>query len=118
MDKGRGSLDAINALIARVQKAKTEARLAELEAQAKKSSSERAATEKKVAAMTDAVTRRSSEPTDDDRLSTKEVADLLRVHVKTVERWTRERSLPCRRRGRNLIFRRGDVLRWQAQQES
>jgi excisionase family DNA binding protein len=111
-------MDAVNAMVARIRQKETEMRLAELEAQSRKSSSEHAATEKKVAAITEAASRRRVEPRDDDMLSTKEVADLLRVHVKTVERWTRERSLPCKRRGRSLIFRRGDVLRWQAQQES
>ena len=51
-------------------------------------------------------------------LTSKEVAPLLGVgHPKTVERWVREKGLPCVRIGRNLRFRHGDVLRWQAQQE-
>ncbi len=60
----------------------------------------------------------SSKERSDDLLTSKEVAPLLGVtHHKTVERWVRERDLPCVRIGRNLRFRRGDVLRWQAQQE-
>ncbi len=55
---------------------------------------------------------------DEALLTSKEVAALVGVtHHKPVERWVRERGLPCVRIGRNLRFRRGDVLRWQAQQE-
>src|SRR5262245_6110895 len=50
-------------------------------------------------------------------VTSKEIAPVLGItHPKTVERWVRERSLPCVRIGRNLRFRLGDVLRWQAQQ--
>lgn len=55
----------------------------------------------------------------DDLLTSKEVAPLLGVsHHKTVETWVRKRGLPCVKLGRNLRFRRGDVLAWLAQQES
>ena len=54
---------------------------------------------------------------DDAILSSKQVGLLLGRHHKTIEKWTRTRGLPCFRTGRNLGFRRGDVLRWQAQQE-
>jgi excisionase family DNA binding protein len=53
---------------------------------------------------------------DDDLLTSKEVAPLLGVsHPKTVEKWVKTKKLPCVRMGRNLRFRRGDVLRWLAQ---
>ena len=35
----------------------------------------------------------------------------------TIERWTRTRGLPSKHRGRSLVFKKGDVLQWQAQQE-
>lgn len=69
--------------------------------------------------------RLSKVASDDDRLTSKEVAPLVGVtHHKTVEVWARPRGkkggrgLPCLRNGRNLRFRRGDVLAWRAQQES
>ena len=72
--------------------------------------------QKKQDAVTTALTKRnSSQP--ERRMATAEVAELLGRHRKTIERWTRERGLPCKHQGRNLIFRRGDVLQWQAQQE-
>lgn len=50
-------------------------------------------------------------------LTSKEAAPLLGVtHPKTIERWVREKGLPCERIGRNLRFRLGDVLQWRAQQ--
>ena len=52
-------------------------------------------------------------------LTSKEIAPHLGVtHAKTVERWVREKNLPCVRIGRNLRFKLGDVLQWRAQQES
>ena len=55
---------------------------------------------------------------EDVLMSTKEIAPILGVkHHKTVERWVRERGLPCVRIGRNLRFRLGDVLRWLAQRK-
>ena len=73
--------------------------------------------QKKQDAMTEALTKRtSSQP--DQRMTTRQVADLLGRHTKTIELWARKRGLPCKHHGRNLIFRRGDVLQWQAQQES
>ncbi len=54
----------------------------------------------------------------DDLLTSKEVAPLVGVqHHKTVEAWVRTRGLPCVHLGRNLRFRRGDVLAWLAHQE-
>ena len=56
---------------------------------------------------------------EENLLTSKQIAPRLGVtHPKTIERWVRERGLPCVRNGRNLRFRTGDVLRWLAQQES
>ena len=75
------------------------------------------ALEKKLGAMEKAVSKQVSLREKTARLSTKEVAELLDVHYKTVIRWTRQRKLPFKHNGRSLVFRAGDVLRWQAQQE-
>ena len=74
--------------------------------------------EKKVATMGDVVAKRISLSKENAEITTKEAAALLRVHPKTVERWVRTKGLPCKHRGRNLVFVRGDVLRWQAHTES
>ena len=51
-------------------------------------------------------------------LTSKEIAPLVGVsHHKTVERWVREKGLPCVRLGRNLRFRLGDVRRWVEQRK-
>ena len=51
-------------------------------------------------------------------MSSKEIAPYVGVtHSKTVERWVREKGLPCVKIGRNLRFRLGDVLRWLAQRK-
>ncbi len=72
------------------------------------------------------IARLSKELGDDDLLTSKEVAEqgLVGVtHHKTIEAWARPRSkkggrgLPCVHLGRNVRFRRGDVLAWRAQQE-
>jgi excisionase family DNA binding protein len=118
MGKKSGALDAAHKALARIEAEQLEKRLADLaESLSRKTSSDRAAIEKKLAAMTDALVKERKSESDDDRLSTKEVAAMLRKHTKTIERWARDEGLPCKRHGRNLIFRRGDVLRWQAQQE-
>jgi len=73
---------------------------------------------KKLEAMSEELSKRSSGRKADELLTSKQVAPLLGVtHHKTVERWVREKGLPCVRIGRNLRFRLGDVLQWQAQQE-
>lgn len=76
--------------------------------------------------LSDELARFSKMASDDDLLTSKEVAPLVGVtHHKTVEVWARPRGkkggrgLPCVRLGRNLRFRRGDVRAWwRAQQES
>lgn len=69
-------------------------------------------------AIAEAMSRPSPVGKGDELLTSKQVAPLLGVtHHKTVERWVRERGLPCVRIGRNLRFRQSDVLRWQAHQE-
>ena len=44
----------------------------------------------------------------------KEIADLFRVHRKTIERWIRDEGLPCLLVGGLKRFALGDVLRWAA----
>lgn len=41
-----------------------------------------------------------------------EVAELFRVHVKTVERWMKRHGLPCTHLGGVRRFEVSDVLRW------
>lgn len=48
-------------------------------------------------------------PTADELLTTREVADLLRVASSTVIRWARTGFLPGIRAGRDWRFRRADV---------
>ena len=92
---GQGMLDVINGLARRVASERLEA---------------------KVDAMAEAITKGRIGSSDEDLLTSKEVAPLLGVsHPKTVEKWVRTKGLPCVRVGRNLRFRRGDVLRWRAQ---
>jgi excisionase family DNA binding protein len=45
-------------------------------------------------------------------LTVREVAELLRVHEKTVLRWVARRGLPSVRLGTRLRFFLSDVLRW------
>lgn len=45
-------------------------------------------------------------------LGIKEVAELFRVHPKTVERWMKRHGLPCTRLGGVRRFEVSDVLRW------
>ena len=74
--------------------------------------------ERKQEAMAEALSKRISGPRPDDRMTTKEVADMLRVHPKTVGLWRRKKGLPFKKNGRSVVFIRGDVLQWRAQQES
>jgi len=118
MGKKSGAMDAAHRALAEIEAGELKQQLAELaESLSRKSSSDRAAIEKQLAAMTDALVKERKSESDDDRLTTKEVAAMLRKHTKTIEIWVRKKGLPCKHHGRNLIFRRGDVLRWQAQQE-
>jgi excisionase family DNA binding protein len=74
--------------------------------------------EKQVDALKEALARVVFSKSDDVLMSTKEIAPYVGVsHPKTVERWVREKGLPCVRIGRNLRFRLGDVLRWLAQRK-
>ena len=74
--------------------------------------------EKQVDALKEALARVVLSKTDDVLMSTKEIAPYVGVsHPKTVERWVREKGLPCVKIGRNLRFRLGDVLRWLAQRK-
>lgn len=41
-----------------------------------------------------------------------EIAQYLRVHLKTVERWRRTLGLPCLRIGGRIRYDLGDVTRW------
>jgi excisionase family DNA binding protein len=52
-------------------------------------------------------------------LLSKEVGQILGLHPKTVEKWTRLKGnpLPCIRRGRTLRFQLSDVNRWVAQRK-
>lgn len=75
--------------------------------------------ERKVDLMGQRLSKLTSGRPEDQLLSTRDIAPHVGVtHPKTVERWVREKGLPCVRIGRNLRFRLGDVLRWRAQQES
>ena len=74
--------------------------------------------EKQVDALKEALARVVLSKTDDVLMSTKEIAPYVGVsHPRTVERWVREKGLPCVKIGRNLRFRLGDVLRWLAQRK-
>ena len=50
---------------------------------------------------------------DADRLMTcSQVAELLHLHPKTVERWARDGKLPCIRVARMIRFRSSDIASW------
>lgn len=75
--------------------------------------------EAEVQALSEQVAKLLSGPTEERLLTSAEVMGFVGVtHPKTVERWAREKDMPCVRMGRNLRFRLGDVLRWRAQRES
>jgi excisionase family DNA binding protein len=104
MGGGGDSMDAISKAIQRIKTAKMEAKTAELEA--------------KLEAMTQELAKRGSGKKTEELLTSKEIAPYLGVtHPKTIERWVREKGLPCVRIGRNLRFRLGDVLLWLAQRK-
>lgn len=42
----------------------------------------------------------------------REVADVLGVHPKTIERWRKKNGLPCLRLGGSIRYEISDVLRW------
>lgn len=47
-----------------------------------------------------------------DFLSVREAAALLAVHPESVRRWARAGRLRCFRAGRDLRFRRADLIAW------
>ena len=74
--------------------------------------------ESQVESLKEALARVVMAKSEDVLMSTKEIAPYLGItHPKTVERWVREKGVPCVRVGRNLRFRLGDVLRWLAQRK-
>ena len=99
-----GGAVSIASLTQRMQVHSQQKRIAELQTQ--------------VDALKEALARVVLSKTDDVLMSTKEIAPYVGVsHSKTVERWVREKGLPCVKIGRNLRFRLGDVLRWLAQRK-
>ena len=74
--------------------------------------------EAQVESLKEALARVVMAKSKDVLMSSKEIAPYLGItHPKTVERWVREKGVPCVRVGRNLRFRLGDVLRWLAQRK-
>lgn len=66
----------------------------------------------------EALSKRRSGNEGEALLTSKQIAPFLGVtHHKTVERWVREKGLPCVHMGRNLRFRPSDVLRWVEQRK-
>lgn len=51
-------------------------------------------------------------------LTATEVAELLRLHAKTVERWARRGRLPCYRIGGRVLFARGDIATFLAERRT
>ena len=99
-----GGAVSIASLTQRMQVHSQQKRIAELQTQ--------------VDALKEALARVVLSKTDDVLMSSKEIAPYVGVtHSKTVERWVREKGLPCVKIGRNLRFRLGDVLRWLAQRK-
>ena len=99
-----GGAVSIASLTQRMQLQSQQKRIKELEIQ--------------VEALKEALARVVLSKTDDVLMSSKEIAPYVGVtHSKTVERWVREKGLPCVKIGRNLRFRLGDVLRWLAQRK-
>jgi len=50
-------------------------------------------------------------------MTTEEVAAVLKVSVRAVQRWAREAGLPATKLGSVLRFEEADVVRWYAQQK-
>jgi excisionase family DNA binding protein len=51
-------------------------------------------------------------------LTVPEVAELLRLHAKTVGRWARSGRLPCYRVGGRVLFSRGDIATFLAERRA
>ena len=90
-------MDAINALVRRIQQARLEEKLEK---------------------VTEELSKRSSGQQRNELLTSKQVAPMVGVtHHKTVELWARKGKIPCVHVGRNLRFRAGDVLLWLEQRK-
>ena len=99
-----GGAVSIASLTQRMQVHSQQKRIAELQTQ--------------VDALKEALARVVLSKTNNVLMSSKEIAPYVGVtHSKAVERWVREKGLPCVKIGRNLRFRLGDVLRWLAQRK-
>lgn len=57
-------------------------------------------------------------PEDFPLLTCLEVAKMLHLNPKTVERLARLGRLPCYRVGRRVLFSRGDILQWLAERRT
>ena len=69
--------------------------------------------EAEVRALSEQVAKLLAGPVDEKLLTSKEIAGFVGVtHHKTVEKWVREKGMPCVRDKRLLRFRLGDVLQW------
>ena len=51
----------------------------------------------------------------DKRLTAKQVAELLGVHVVTIYEWSRTGRIPCIKLRHRLRFKLSDIQRWEAQ---
>jgi excisionase family DNA binding protein len=49
-------------------------------------------------------------------MTAKEVADLLRVNIKTVYEAAKRNNIPCRRMGRRVLFSRRAIMAWLREQ--
>jgi excisionase family DNA binding protein len=49
-------------------------------------------------------------------MTAKEVADLLRVNIKSIYEAARNNAIPCRRMGRRLLFSRRAIMAWLREQ--
>ena len=66
--------------------------------------------------MNQTLTRNSSEKP--CFLTVVELADMLRVEVRTVYSWVSKGSVPFRKAGRRTVFLLDEILDWTAQQNS
>lgn len=55
-------------------------------------------------------------PDRDKRLTAREVAELLGVHLETIYKWTRSGRIPHIKLRHRIRFRLRDIERWEAQQ--
>lgn len=53
----------------------------------------------------------SIKPGDDDLMTRKEVAEMLRISLPTLSEMTQDGRIPGRRTGRKIVYRRRDVLK-------